>query len=140
MRLPDQFPSRIPPGMWRVAIGKAGVSKCARQFALGVLAPLMTRAGKVRTGGQDRLASRYAAERGRRSITGRRVRQLLAELRAAGLLDRLGRPAPGRPGSYVVLLPGTDLPRPMIVRPRGIAPQRLHASMVAELHETGPPR
>jgi hypothetical protein len=139
MRVPDQSPSRIPPGMWRVAIGKAPVSKCARIFAVRVLLPMMTRAGKVRPEGQAGLASRYAAERDRTSITGRRVRQLLAELRGAGLLDRLGRPAPGRPGTYTVLLPGTDLPRPMIVRPRGIAPRRLHASMVAELHETGPP-
>src|SRR5258708_7590684 len=137
MRIPEILPSRIPPGSWRVAIMKSKVTECARIFALRVVSPRMTRAGRVRPRGQLELAQGYAAERGRQSITTRRVRQLIAELHAAGLLDRHGRPAPGRAASYTALLPGTDLPRPMIVRPRGITPRRLHASLVAELHETG---
>lgn len=138
-RLPEIFPSRIPPGNWRVAIRNSKITDCARTFALSVLLPRMTRAGRVRPGGQHALAEGYALERGRRTVTTRRVRQLLAELRAAGLLDRHGYPAPGRAAAYTALLPGTDLPRPMIVRPRGITPRRLHATFLAELHEIGPP-
>jgi hypothetical protein len=132
-----QTASRIPPGKWRVLLTGSHVSKSARVFATQVLGPLLARSGRVRPSGAGELAGRYAHARDRTSITHRRIRQLVAELVRAGVLGRDGRPAPGRPARYLALLPGTDYPRPMIVRPRGIAPKRLHAAFARE--STGPP-
>jgi hypothetical protein len=132
LRIAHQTASRIPAGKWRVLLTGARISESARQFALEVLAPLAARSGRVRPTAAGELAARYARHRDRTSITTRRVRQLLAELRGAGVLDRAGRPAPGRPARYVTLLPGTDYPRPMIIRPRGIASRRLHAAFARE--------
>lgn len=134
-RIAHQVRSRIPPGKWRVILDAARITGSARIFAVCVLAPLMARSGRIRPTRQPELIARYASERGRPSYTPRRVLQLLAELTRAGVLTRDGRPAPGLP-VYRALFPGTDLPRPMLVRPRGIAPRRIHAQFVRELAET----
>lgn len=131
--------SRVPPGKWRVILAGTGITASARIFAVCVLAPLMAKSGRIRPAGQPDLIARYAAERGRGTYTPRRILQLLAELAGAGVLARDGRPAPGRPASYRALLPGTDLPRPLIIRPRGITPRRIHASFARELASTEDP-
>jgi hypothetical protein len=126
--------------MWRGILDRAGVTGSARVFAATVLAPMMSGAGRIRPGGRAELVRRYAEQRGRAGYTGRRIQQLLAELVRAGVLERDQRPAPGRPASYAALLPGTDLPRPMLVRPRGIAPRRLLAAFSRERDGSrGPP-
>jgi hypothetical protein len=139
MTVAHQTASRIPPGKWRVMLTGTRVTTSARVFAVQVLGPLLARSGRVRPSGAAELADRYARARDRSTITTRRVRQLLAELVAAGVLDRDGRPAPGRPARYLALLPGTDYPRPMIVRPRGVAPRRLHAAFARETAGADPP-
>jgi hypothetical protein len=126
--------------MWRGILDHAHVTGSARVFAASVLAPMMSGAGRIRPGGLAELVRRYAEQRGRPGYTRRRIQQLLTELVRAGVLEYGQRPAPGRPASYTALVPGTDLPRPMLVRPRGIAPKRLLAAFSRERDEPrGPP-
>lgn len=126
--------SRLPVGMWRAHLDRSGVSPSARLFAMSVLGPMMARSGAIRpAGGRAELVQRYAEQRGRSGYTTRRVRQLLAELVGAGLLIRVRRAAPGRAATYGARVPGTDLPRPMLVRPRGIQ-GRLSKGILASFH------
>ncbi|HEY2089867.1 MAG TPA: hypothetical protein VGH54_28085 [Mycobacterium sp.] len=139
MRIAHQTASRIPPGKWRALLAASKISKPARVFAVEVLAPLLAHSGRARPTRAAELAARYARHRDRTSVTTRRVRQLLAELVQAGVLDRDGRPAPGRPARYIALMPGTQYPRPMVIRPRGVAPRRLHAAFARETSGADPP-
>ncbi len=134
-----EMAGRISPGMWRESLAKRSVTKCARIFAVRILAPMMARSGRIRPAAVAEIAERYARERDRKTITPRRIRQLVAELIGAGVLGRDGRPAPGRTARYRALMPGAGMPRPMIVRPRGIAPKRLHAAFTRETSGTDPP-
>jgi hypothetical protein len=119
---------RLPARIWRAEVTRAKITASARLFALQVLPPFMTRAGRIIPGGREQLIRRYAEARGRVTYTARRVRQLLAELEGAGLLARDGRAAPGRAATYAALAPASGLPREMVVRPRGIGTGRLLAS------------
>lgn len=139
--LAHQTTSKLPIGMWRAGVSASGISISARIFAHLVLAPLMARTGSIRPGGAGELIARYAWERGRATYTGRRIRQLLAELIGAGLLGRDRAPAPGRHATYRAYVPGADLPRPMLIRPRGPRPRNLLGAWQAELDlaRAGPP-
>jgi len=126
----------MPPGKWRAAVAAAQLSPCARIFAVEVLAPLVSRAARIRPLSLAELAERYARVRDRAAITGRRVMQLRRELKDAGLVDRTERPAPGRTARYRALVPGMDPLRPMPIRPRGLAPRRMHALFARETSGT----
>lgn len=130
---PITITSWISPGYWRVAMaGNTKITKCMRIFAIRVLAPMLSRSGRIRPRGITHMAARYAETRGRETITDRRIYQLLAALADAGVLTRDGRPAPGRAATYRALIDG-QAPRPMITRRRGILGKRIHTSFAREL-------
>jgi hypothetical protein len=127
-----EISSRIPVGVWLKVLAEKPVTKCARILTIRVLLPLMTRSGRIQPVGIDELAARYAKIRDRESVTDRRILQLNAELKHVGMLATDRHSAPGRPARYVALAPGTGFPRTLVIRPRGIAPRRIHALFARE--------
>jgi hypothetical protein len=126
--------------LWRDLIGRtAGLTRLDRLFAVAVLGPLMVRGNRICPDRQRDLISRYAEQRGRRLVTGRRIQQLLARLIGAGVLARGPGGYRGRAATYIAVIP--ELPPAGVwrVRPRGVTPRRLHASFAREASAAVPP-
>lgn len=120
-------------GLWRDLIGRTpGLTRTERLFAVAVLGALMVRGSRICPDRQADLIARYSGQRARRTVSGRRVQQLLAALIGAGVLARGPGGYRGRPATYTAVIP--DLPEAgfWLVRPRGVAPRRLHASFARE--------
>lgn len=121
-------------GMWRDVIGKtSGLTRTERLFAVAVLGGLMVRGNRICPDRQGDLITRYCGQRARRTVTGRRIQQLLAALIRAGVLARGPGGYRGRPATYIAVIPQLPAGGAWLVRPRGRAPRRLHASFAREL-------
>lgn len=92
----------------------------------------MTRGTRICPDKQADLIARYAAQRSRTSMTARRVQQLLAKLIGAGVLARGPGGYRGRAQTYIAVIPVLPPDGVYQVRPRGLAPRRLHASFTRE--------
>ena len=119
--------------LWRDLIGRTpGLTRPDRLFAVAVLGALMVRGARICPDRQQDLIGRYAEQRGRRSVTGRRIQQLLARLIGAGVLARGPGGYRGRAQTYIAVIPQLPPSGVWRVRPRGVAPRRLHASFSRE--------
>jgi hypothetical protein len=120
-------------GLWRDLIGKtAGLTRTERLFAVAVLGALMIRGSRICPDRQADLIARYSGQRAR-PVTARRVQQLLAALIGAGVLARGPGGYRGRAATYIAVIPQLPESRVWDIRPRGLAPRRLHASFAREL-------
>ncbi len=120
-------------GLWRDLIGRtAGLTRTERLFAVAVLGSLMVRGNRICPDRQADLIARYSGQRARRSVTGRRIQQMLARLIGAGVLARGPGGYRGRAATYIAVIPQFPGPAGWLVRPRGVAPRRLHASFARE--------
>lgn len=123
-------------GLWRDVIGRtSGLTRTERLFAVAVLGGLMVRGSRICPDRQADLITRYAGQRARRTVSGRRIQQMLARLISAGVLARGPGGYRGRPATYTAVIPLLPALGAWQVRPRGVAPRRLHASFA---RETGP--
>lgn len=121
-------------GLWRDLIGRtAGLTRTERLFAVAVLGGLMVRGNRICPDRQADLIARYSGQRARRTVTGRRIQQLLAGLVRAGVLARGPGGYRGRAATYIAVIPKLPGSGTWQVRPRGMAPRRLHASFAREL-------
>jgi hypothetical protein len=124
--------------LWRDLIARtAGLTRTDRLFAVAVLGALMTRGTKICPDRQADLIRRYAVQRGRVTMTARRIQQLLARLIGAGVLARGPGGYRGRAATYTAVIPLLPPSGTYQVRPRGRAPRRLHALFTREV--TGRP-
>ena len=119
--------------LWRDLIARtSGLSRPDRLFAVAVLGALMVRGNRICPDRQRDLIARYAAQRGRVSVTGRRIQQLLARLIGAGVLARGPGGYRGRAQTYIAVIPQLPSSGVYQVRPRGVTPRRIHASFARE--------
>lgn len=119
--------------LWRDLIGRTtGLTRPERLFAVAVLGSLMVRGNRICPDRQADLMGRYAAQRGRPAVSARRVQQLLARLIGAGVLARGPGGYRGRAATYIAVIPDFPPSGVWLVRPRGLAPKRLHASFARE--------
>jgi hypothetical protein len=119
--------------LWRDLIARTpGLTRVDRLFAVAVLGALMTRGTRICPDRQADLIGRYASARARTTISGRRVQQLLAKLIGAGVLTRGPGGYRGRAQTYIAVIPVLPASGVYQVRPRGLAPKRLHASFARE--------
>lgn len=125
--------------LWRDLIARtAGLTRTERLFAVAVLGALMTRGTRICPDRQADLIARYAAQRSRATMTGRRIQQLLARLIGAGVLARGGGGYRGRAATYNAVIPLLPPSGVYQVRPRGRAPRRLHALFTREVTSRPP--
>jgi hypothetical protein len=119
--------------LWRDLIGRTPrLGRADRLFAVAVLGALLTRGTRICPDRQQDLIGRYAVQRSRASMTGRRIQQLLARLISAGVLARGPGGYRGRAQTYTAVIPLLPPSGVYQVRPRGVAPRRLHASFTRE--------
>lgn len=116
---------------WRDQVLKTRLNRSERRLALDVLARVADAHGVVTTGGWERLAALYRRVGERGQCSRQLLQRLVSRLVDAGLIEAHEAPAPGRPASYRLTV--VQAVRRMIVRPRGIAPRRIHRQFRKEL-------